>query len=110
MGVLVRLSSPLLRTRDEWHRTQKSVLFDAFVDGQRQRDLVLTYMYGVPSLLENLASRVSSAIRAAGMFWQKDAIPGGVYSSVEELRNEPGAKLFTQLSIANAFCLARGAP
>ena len=91
----------------KWHRTEKSVLFDAFVDGQHRRDLVLTYMYGVPGLVENLASRVSAAVQAADVFWERGWTPGGVYSSVEELRNKPGTALFTQLRIANAFCLAR---
>ncbi len=91
----------------KWHRTEKSVLLDAFVDGQHQRDLVLTYMYGVSGLVENLASRVSAAVKAVGVFWGKGGTPGGVYSLVEELRNKPGANLFAQLPIANAFCLAR---
>jgi hypothetical protein len=91
----------------KWHRTEKSALFDAFVDGQHRRDLVLTYMYGVPGLVENLASRVFAAVQTAGVFWGRGARPGGVYSLVEELRNKPGAKLFAQLPIANAFCLAR---
>jgi hypothetical protein len=91
----------------KWHRTEKSALFDAFVDGQHHRELVLTYMYGVPGLVENLASRVSAAVQAAGVFWERGRTPGGVYSLVEELRHKPGATLFAQLSIANAFCLAR---
>lgn len=91
----------------KWHRTDKSVLFDAFVDRQHQRDFVLTYMYGVPGLLENLPSRVSAAVQAASVFWNKGGTPGGVYALVEELSSKPGAKLFTQLPIASAFCLAR---
>jgi hypothetical protein len=42
----------------KWHRTERSVLLDAFVDGQRHRDLLLTYMYGIAGLLENLHPRV----------------------------------------------------
>lgn len=91
----------------KWHRTEKSVLLDAFVDGQHQKDLMLTYAYGVPGLAEKLASRVSAAVKAAELFWAEGRTPGSVYSLVEALRNRPGANLFAQLPIANAFCLAR---
>lgn len=91
----------------KWHRTEKSALLDAFVDGQRHRDLLLTYMYGVSGLLENLHHRVTAAVQMASQFWAKGDTPHRVYSIVEELRSEPGSNCFVQLPIANAFCLAR---
>jgi hypothetical protein len=91
----------------KWHRTEKSALLDAFVDGQRHRDLLLTYMYGIPGLLENLHHRVTTAVRIATQFWANSDTPQRVYSTIEELRSEPGSNRFVQLPIANAFCLAR---
>jgi hypothetical protein len=91
----------------KWHRTEKSALFDAFVDGQRHRDLVLTYMYGVLGLIENMQCRVAAAIQVASQFWERGDTPRRVYSMVEELRSAPESKCFVQLPIANAFCLAR---
>ena len=91
----------------KWHRTEKSVLFDAFVDGQVHRDLVLTYMYGVDGLLEGLDSRVANAIQIASNFWAMGDTPNNVYLLVNELRSKPGSNFFTQLPIASAFCLAR---
>ncbi len=91
----------------KWHKTEKSARFDAFVDGQHHRDIVLAYMYGTPGLLENLQSRVASAIQMAIRVWDEGDTPGHVYSIVEELRSKPGSNFFTQLPIANAFCLAR---
>lgn len=95
------------RREMKWHRTEKSALFDAFVDGQRHRDLLLTYMYGVVGLLENLHPRVISAVQMASQFWVRGDTPHHVYSIVEELQSEPGSNCFAQLPIANAFCLAR---
>ena len=40
----------------KWHRTEKSALFDAFVDGQGS-ELSLSYMWGVAGLLEQKAAR-----------------------------------------------------
>jgi len=91
----------------KWHKTEKSALFDAFVDGQRHRDLVLTYMYGVSGLLENLQCRVAAAVQMANRFWEEGDTPHHVYSMVEELRSKPESKTFVQLPIANVFCLAR---
>ena len=91
----------------KWHRTERSALLDAFVDGQRHRDILLTYMYGIAGLLENLHPRVVAAVQMASQFWVKGDTPHYVYSTVEELRSEPGANCFAQLPIANAFCLAR---
>jgi hypothetical protein len=91
----------------KWHRTEKSALFDAFVDGQIHRDLVLTYMYGVSGLLDDLQSRVSAAVNMANAFWARGHDLQHVYSIVEELRSKPGSDSYTQLPIANAFCLAR---
>ncbi len=91
----------------KWHKTEKSALFDACVDGQRHRDLVLTYMYGVSGLLENLQCRVAAAVQMANRFWEEGDTPHHVYSMVEELRSKPESKAFVQLPIANAFCLAR---
>lgn len=90
----------------KWHRTEKSALFDAFIDGQQLRDLVLTYMYGVPELLERLQSRVATAVQTASQFWAMGDTPQRVYSIVNELRSKPGSEFFAQLPIANAFCLA----
>lgn len=91
----------------KWHRTEKSALFDAFIDGQRHRDLVLTYMYGVTGLLEELQSRIATAVHTASQFWAMGDTSLHVYSVVNELRSKPGSEFYTQLSIANAFCLAR---
>ncbi|MBX3586659.1 MAG: hypothetical protein KF796_08435 [Ramlibacter sp.] len=90
----------------KWHRTEKSALLDAFVDGQCHRDLLLTCMYGVPGLLENLQHRVAAAVQMARQFWATGDTPHRVYSIVEALRSEPGSSYFVQLPIANAFCLA----
>jgi hypothetical protein len=91
----------------KWHRTEKSALFDAFVDGQVYRDLVLTYMYGISGLLDDLSSRVTSAVEMATAWWERGLNLQQVYSIVEELRSRPGSEFYTQLPMANAFCLAR---
>lgn len=91
----------------KWHRTEKSALFDVFIDGQQHRDLVLTYMYGVTGLLDKLHSRVATAIHTAQELWARGDTPCHVYAIVDELRSKPGSEFYTQLPIANAFCLAR---
>ena len=90
----------------KWHRTEKSALFDAFVDGQGS-ELSLSYMWGVAGLLEQMQPRVEAAIRAATAFWAKGRTYPELYALVEELRSEPGSELYTQLPLANAICLAR---
>ncbi len=50
---------------------------------------------------------MTAAIQMASAFWVKGQNLQHVYSIVEELRLKPGAEFYTQLPIANAFCLAR---
>ena len=90
----------------KWHKTEKSALFDAFVDGQGT-ELNLSYMWGVSGLLEQMQPRVEAAIRAATALWAKGRTYPELYALVEELRSKPGSELYTQLPIANAMCLAR---
>jgi hypothetical protein len=90
----------------KWHRTEKSALLDAFVDGQGS-ELSLSYMWGVAGLLEQMQPRVEAAIRAAAGFWAKGRTYPELYALVEKLRSEPGSELYTQLPLANAICLAR---
>jgi hypothetical protein len=88
-----------------WHRTEKSALFDAFVDGQGPK-LNLSYMWGVSGLLENMQSRVSAALESAIAFWARGSSLEQVCSLVEELRVQPGSQFYTQLPIASAMCFA----
>ena len=90
----------------KWHRTEKSASFDAYVDGQGT-ELNLSYMWGVPGLLEQMQPRVDSAIRAATALWAKARTPTELYALVEELRSKRGSEIQTQLPITNAICLAR---
>jgi hypothetical protein len=90
----------------KWHRTEKSALFDTFVDGQGT-ELNIYYMWGVSGLLEQMQPRVEGAVRAATALWAKVRTHPELYALVEELRSKPGSEFHTQLPIANAICLAR---
>ena len=54
----------------KWHRTEKSALFDVFIDGQVHRNLIVYYMYGTQGLLDGLPSRVTEAVRMATAWWE----------------------------------------
>lgn len=88
-----------------WHRTEKSALFDAFIDGQGQ-NMNLSYMWGVPGLVENIEPHVSAALQAATEFWAKGKSRDQVFGLVEELRAKPGSQFYAQLPIAAAMCFA----
>jgi hypothetical protein len=64
-------------------------------------------MYGVSGLLDDLQSRVTAAVGMASAFWSRGRNLQHLFSIVEELRSKPGSESYTQLPIANAFCLAR---
>lgn len=89
----------------QWHRTEKSAIFDAFIDGQ-SAELNLSYMWGEQGLLEGMMPRLASAVRQAQDFWQLGGQAISVYDQVVALSDRPGAGLYTQLPVAAAFCHA----
>lgn len=93
----------LVAGRMQWHRTERSAIFDAFIDGQ-SAELNLSYMWGEQGLLEGLTSRLSSAVRQAHDFWQLGR--QAIYDQVVMLSNRPEAGMYTQLPAAAAFCHA----
>lgn len=88
-----------------WHRTEKSAIFDAFIDGQ-SAELNLSYMWGEQGLLEGMTPRLSTAVRQAQDFWQSVGQVTSVYDQVVALSNRPEASMYTQLPVAAAFCHA----
>jgi hypothetical protein len=91
----------------KWHRTEKSALLDAWIDGQIHRELDLTYMYGVSALLENLQPKVSRAVQKATEFWNRGRSLQQVCTLVEELKSDRWNITHSQLPMAYCFCLAR---
>jgi hypothetical protein len=95
----------LVAGKMQWHRTEKSAIFDAFIDGQ-SAELNLSYMWGEQGLLEGMTPRLSNAVRQAQDFWQSGGQATSVYDQVVALSNRPGAGMYTQLPVAVAFCHA----
>ncbi|WP_440534465.1 hypothetical protein [Variovorax sp. YR566] len=95
----------LVAGKMQWHRTEKSAIFDAFIDGQ-SAELNLSYMWGEQGLLEGMTPRLSNAVRQAQDFWQLGRQATSVYDQVVALSNRPGAGMYTQLPVAAAFCHA----
>lgn len=89
----------------KWHRTAKSALFDAFVDGQ-STELNMSYLWGVPKLLENMHSRVTAGIDLAQTLWDRGRTRDLLCDLVVELRARPISSIYTQMPIAAAMCLA----
>ena len=88
-----------------WHHTAKSAFLDAFVDGQLH-GVNLTYIWGAAGLLDDMETRVASAIAEAALFWTKGTTPHAVFAQVAELRGQPGSQFYTQLPLATALCHA----
>lgn len=88
-----------------WHRTEKSAVLDAWVDGQGTA-LNLSYMYGIPGLLDGLVPRVESAVDACRSFWRPATTARQVFDQVADLRSSAAADIHTQLPIAAALCHA----
>lgn len=95
----------LVAGKMQWHRTEKSAIFDAFIDGQ-SAELNLSYMWGEQGLLEGMTPRLANAVRQAQDFWQLGRQATSVYDQVVALSNRPGAAMYTQLPVAVAFCHA----
>ncbi len=90
----------------KWHKTEKSAMFDAFVDGQSP-ELNIYYMWGLSGLLEGMAQRIDSAITSATQLWELTNTELEMSAWIEGLRAKPRSAMHTQLPLANAFCLAR---
>ena len=88
-----------------WHRTEKSVVLDAWVDGQGTA-LNLYYMYGVLGLLDGMIPRVEAAVDACHSFWGQATTAREVFDQVTTLRSSAVADIHTQLPIAAALCHA----
>lgn len=95
----------LVAGKMQWHRTEKSAIFDAFIDGQ-SAELNLSYMRGEQGLLEDMTPRLSNAVRQAQDFWQLGRQPISVYDQVVALSRRSGTGMYTQLPVAAAFCHA----
>ncbi|WP_198088096.1 hypothetical protein [Variovorax sp. E3] len=95
----------LVAGKMQWHRTEKSAILDAFIDGQ-SAELNLSYMWGEQGLLDGMTHRLSSAVRQAQDFWQLGAQTTSVYDQVVALSKRPEAGMYTQLPVAAAFCHA----
>ncbi|MFM9925594.1 hypothetical protein VLK31_21575 [Variovorax sp. H27-G14] len=89
----------------QWHRTEKSVIFDAFVDGQ-SLDMNLSYMWGERGLLEGMTPRLEEAVRSAKDFWRAGGQGNAVYDQVIALNDRPEAQMYIQSPVAAAFCHA----
>ncbi|MDT4858236.1 hypothetical protein FQZ97_926940 [compost metagenome] len=95
----------LVAGKMQWHRIEKSAIFDAFFDGQ-STELNLSYMWGEQGLLEGVPHRLSNAVRQAQDFWLLGVQATSVYDQVVALSNRSGAGMYTQLPVAAAFCHA----
>jgi hypothetical protein len=88
-----------------WHRTEKSALFDLSIDGQG-RGLDMSYLWGVPRLVEYLPVRVAQACEAATLFWQRGQTLEQVFLLIDELRAAARPDSRSQLALAAALSLA----
>jgi hypothetical protein len=56
----------LVAGKMQWHRTEKSAIFDAFIDGQSE-ELNLSYMWGEGGLLEGMTPAFKRRATSAGL-------------------------------------------
>lgn len=92
--------------KPKWHRTEKSALLDAFVDGQGAEHN-LSYIGGVDGLLTGMPEKVHAAIAQAQAFWQAAPTPARVFAQVIEMAE--GSKqrpMQLPLHMAAAMCHA----
>lgn len=89
----------------KWHRTEKSAVLDAYIDGQSQ-DANLYCMWGVAGLQEGVSERINSAAKQAFEFWRSAATPAQIFEQVAALAEERGSRMQIQLPMAAAICHA----
>jgi hypothetical protein len=90
----------------KWHRTEKSALFDLFIDDQSP-ELLLYYIWGTAGLLEQMPGKIVKAVALAAAFWGTGHAPSQMPSVIDEARLKPMSGIYTQLPLAAALCFAR---